>query len=85
MLKKEIRPVYPEDAKEARIQGRVILQALIGTDGRLHDLSVIDGPSPSLIGSAMWAVSQWEYKPYLLYGEPVEVNTTVNVVFNLGR
>jgi TonB family protein len=84
LLMKEVRPVYPEDAKVLRIQGTVVLQAVIGTDGRVHDLKVIDGPSPSLIGSAMWAVSHWEYKPYLLNGEQVEVNTTVNVVFNLG-
>ena len=85
LLMKEVRPIYPEDAKESRIQGRVVLQAIIGTDGHVHDLQVIDGPSPSLIGSAMWAVSRWEYKPYLLLGEPVEVNTTINVIFNLGR
>jgi TonB family protein len=85
LLLKEVRPVYPEDAKELRVQGTVVLQVVIGTDGHIHDLKVIDGPSPSLIGSAMWAVSQWQYKPYLLFGEPVEVNTTINVVFILGR
>jgi TonB family protein len=85
MLKKEIRPVYSEDAKQLRIQGTVVLQAMIGTDGHIHDLKVIDGPSPSLVGAAMWAVSQWEYKPYLLYGEQVEVNTTINVVFRMDR
>lgn len=83
-LVKQVRPIYPQDAKSARIQGVVVLKALIGTDGRVHDLSVIDGPSPSLIGAAMLAVSQWEYKPYLLNGAPVEVETTLNVVFKLG-
>jgi TonB family protein len=67
-----IPPAYPQDAKAARIQGVVVLRALIGRDGRVHDLSVIDGPSPSLIGAAMWAVSQWEYRPYILNGTPVE-------------
>jgi TonB family protein len=84
-LIKQVRPVYPQDAKEARTQGRVQLQALIGTDGHIHELSVIDGPSPSLIGAAMWAVSQWEYKPYLLNGEPVTVDTTINVIFNMSN
>ena len=84
-LMKKVNPRYPEDAKWARIEGKVVLGALIGTDGRIHDLSVIEGPSPSLVGAAMEAVSQWEYRPYLLNGNPVEVNTTINVIFNLGR
>ena len=81
---KEVRPVYPQDAKDARIDGKVVLQASIGTDGHVHDLSAVEGPSPSLIESAMLAVSQWEYKPYTLNGEPVAVETTINVIFNLG-
>jgi len=84
-LLKQVRPYYPQGAKGNHDEGKVVLQAVIGTDGRVHDLSVVEGPSPLLIGSAMWAVSQWEYKPYLLNGAPVEVNTTINVVFNLGR
>jgi TonB family protein len=83
-LLKKVTPVYPQDAKVGRIQGTVILRATIGTDGRLHDLSVVDGPSASLVSASMWAVSQFQYKPYLLNGEPVEVDTTINVVFNLG-
>jgi TonB family protein len=85
MLIKSVRPIYPQDAKEAWISGKVTLHALIGTDGRLHDLSVIDGPSPSLISAAMLAVSQWEYKPYLLNGKPVEVDTTIDMFFYLGN
>jgi len=82
-LLKQVRPHYPQQAKSSHEEGKVVLQALIGIDGRVHDLSVVEGPSPSLIGAAMWAVSQWEYKPYLLNGNPVEVDTTVNVIFNL--
>jgi TonB family protein len=82
---KKVPPTYPVDAKNARVTGTVILQATIGTDGRVHDLRVESTPWPSLAQSALWAVSQWEYKPYLLNGEPVEVETTVNVVFTLGR
>ena len=84
-LIKQVRPYYPQEAKSNHDEGKVVLQAVIGTDGRVHDLNVVEGPSPLLIGSAMWAVSQWEYKPYLLNGNPVEVDTTVNVIFNLGR
>jgi TonB family protein len=78
-------PVYPQDAKDARAQGTVVLKALIGRDGKIHDLKVISAPFPSLVGSAMWAVSQWEYKPYLLNGEPVDVETQVTVVYSLGN
>ncbi len=83
-LQKVVRPVYPQDAKGSQIQGTVVLKCSIGTDGHVPDMSVIDEPSPSLIESAMWAVSQWEYKPYVLNGEPVAVDTTINVVFKLG-
>jgi TonB family protein len=77
-------PVYPQDAKDARAQGTVVLKALIGRDGKIHDLKVISAAYPSLVASAMWAVSQWKYKPYLLNGEPVDVDTQVNVTYNLG-
>ena len=82
-LLKQTRPVYPQDAKEARASGRVVLGAVIGRDGHIHDLQVLEAPFPSLVAAAMIAVKDWEYKPYLLNGDPVEVETTVNVVFNL--
>lgn len=84
LIKKQI-PIYPQDAKDARVSGRVVLKAVIGRDGRVHDLKVIEAPWPSLAASALWAVSHWEYKPYLLNGEPVEVETTVTVIYTLGR
>ncbi len=62
----------------------MVLQATIGTDGGIHNLHVLSSPSPLLAVSALWAVSHWEYKPYLLNGEPVEVETTVNVIYSLG-
>jgi len=83
-LIKKVVPIYPQDAKYARVSGKVVLGALIGRDGRIHELRVIEAPWPSLVASAMWAVSQWEYKPYLLKGEPVEVDTIVNVSYTLG-
>ena len=78
-------PVYPQDAKEARAEGKVVLQALIGRDGRIHNLKVVSAPYPSLVESALWAVSRWEYKPYLLNGDPVDVETQINVIYSLGR
>jgi len=84
LLKKQ-EPVYPQDAKDARVSGRVVLQAIIGTDGAVHNLRVISTPWPSLAASALWSVSQWEYKPYLLKGDPVEVETTINVIYTLGN
>ncbi len=85
LLVKKVAPIYPQDAKNARVSGKVVLKATIGRDGRVHDLRVIEAPWPSLVVSAMWAVSQWTYRPYLLNGEPVEVDTTVNVIYTLGN
>jgi TonB family protein len=84
-LVKQVRPQYPQEDKDNRVSGKVVLRALIGRDGHVHDLSVVEGPSPTLIGAAMVAVSQWEYKPYILNGEPIDVTTTVNVIFHLGN
>jgi TonB family protein len=84
MLKKKTVPAYPEDAKNAGLTGTVVLQAIIGGDGRIHDLEVVSAPCASMAASSFWAVSQWEYSPYLLNGEPVAVETTVNVTFSLG-
>jgi TonB family protein len=84
LLKKQV-PVYPQDAKDARVSGTVVLDARIGMDGAVHDLQVVSTPWPSLAASALSAVSHWEYKPYLLNGQPVEVQTTINVIFSLGQ
>jgi TonB family protein len=82
---KKVPPIYPEDAKQARISGKVEIQAIIGRDGWIHDMQVLSAPSASLAASALGAVSQWHYKPYLLNGEPVEVETTINVIYALGN
>jgi len=83
LVKKQM-PIYPQEAKNAHVSGRVVLQATIGRDGGIHELHVLSAPSPSLAAASLWAVSHWQYKPYLLNGEPVEVETTVNVIFTLG-
>jgi TonB family protein len=85
MLLNRQPPRYPQDAKDARASGTVVLEATIGTDGSIHDLRVVSAPWPSLAASALWAVSHWQYKPYLLNGNPVEVETTINAVFSLGH
>jgi protein TonB len=76
-------PVYPPIAKAARVQGTVVLQATISKTGAIEGLHVVSGP-PMLQQAAKDAVMTWRYKPYLLSGEPVEVETTVNVIFTLG-
>jgi len=79
----KVQPVYPAIAKNARIQGSVVLQAIISKTGVVENLRAISG-HPMLIPSAVEAVKQWRYKPYYLNGEPVEVETTVTVNFTLG-
>jgi TonB family protein len=79
---KFVEPVYPPDAKTARIQGSVVLDAVIGKDGMIENLKVVSGP-PELTRSAVDAVRQWTYKPYLLNGDPVAVETTITVTYAL--
>jgi protein TonB len=82
LLIHKVQPAYPPLARQARIQGIVVLQALIGKDGAIQNLHVVSG-HPMLTGAALDAVKQWRYKPYYLNGEPVEVETTINVNFTL--
>jgi len=82
LLVKRIQPNYPPLARQARIQGQVILQAEISKDGSIQNLRLISG-HPMLAPAAIEAVKQWKYKPYLLNGEPVEVETQVQVNFTL--
>jgi protein TonB len=82
LLVRQVTPKYPAMAQQARIQGTVVLQAVIGKDGTVQNLHVISGP-PMLIQAAMDAVRQWRYKPYHVNGEPVEADTQINVNFKL--
>lgn len=77
-------PVYPPEAKKARIQGTVVLNAIISKDGSVENLTVVSGPE-ELQQSALDAVRTWTYKPFLLNGDPVEVKTTVSVIYTLAR
>jgi periplasmic protein TonB len=78
----DVQPVYPLEAKQGHLQGDVLLQATIGTDGLIHDLKVVKG-HPVLVEAAKGAVEQWRYKPYLLNGNPVEVETMITVKFHI--
>lgn len=84
MLLSHNAPAYPPAARAARVSGTVVLEALISINGTIKDLQVVQGP-PELQQSAVDAVRTWRYRPYLLNGEPVEVRTTVNVVFTMNH
>ena len=84
LLINKTAPPYPVIAKAAGVQGTVILQATISKSGTIENLRVISG-QPMLQQAALDAVKTWRYRPYLLNGQPIEVETTVNVVFSLGR
>jgi len=77
-----VQPQYPQLARQARIQGTVILQAVISREGKIQDLRVLSG-HPLLVQAAMDAVRQWIYRPYYLNDQPVEVETQVTVNFTL--
>jgi len=82
LLIRKVQPNYPPLARQARIQGTVVLQAEISKEGTIQNLQLISG-HPMLAPAAIEAVKQWRYKPYLLNGEPVAVETQVVVNFTL--
>jgi protein TonB len=82
LLIHRVQPMYPPLARQARIQGTVVLQAEISKDGTIENLRLISG-HPMLAPSAIEAVRQWRYKPYFLNGEPVAVETQITVNFTL--
>jgi protein TonB len=83
-LIRQVKPVYPQLARAARMSGTVRLQAIIATDGRIRNLQLIGGP-PLLVKAALEAVKEWQYEPTLLNGEPVEVITSIEVNFTLSQ
>jgi periplasmic protein TonB len=78
----DVTPVYPQMARIAHVQGAVVLRATISKTGNIENLQVVTG-HPILIQAAMDAVKQWRYRPYLLNGEPVEVDTVITVNFHM--
>jgi len=84
LLINRVQPVYPPLARQTRIAGTVRLHAIISKQGTVESLEVLSG-HPLLVRAAMDAVQQWKYKPTLLNGEPVEVDTTIDVIFSLNQ
>ena len=82
LLVHRVEPAYPTLARTARVQGEVILSAIIDTNGQITNLQLVSG-HPMLVPAALAAVQEWRYKPYLLNGQPVEVETTITVIFSL--
>jgi TonB family protein len=80
----DVAPKYPAEAGRERIEGTVVLMAVIGKDGTVQDVRVQSG-LPVLAQAAIEAVKQWRYRPYLLNGEPVEVDSQITINFNLSK
>jgi TonB family protein len=83
-LIQKVQPVYPLQAKQDHVQGKVRFTVLIGKDGHIQTLTLVSG-EPVLVDAAKDAVSQWVYKPTLLNGQPVEVLTQIDVNFTLAQ
>lgn len=83
LLVRKVTPTYPQMAKIARVQGPVVLAAVIDKDGTIQNLHVLSTASPLLNQAAIDAVKQWKYRPYVLNGEPVVVDTQITVNFTL--
>jgi len=79
-----IEPRYPPLALQTRKEGAVLLHAIISREGRITALEVVSG-SPWFVQSALDAVRQWRYRPTFLNGEPVEIETSITVIFRLGQ
>jgi protein TonB len=84
LLIKKVQPEYPKKALKKHLEGTVVMQAVISQTGDIKDLKVISGDE-LLVASAVKAVSQWKYRPYLLQGRPVEVETHITVNYQLTR
>jgi protein TonB len=84
LIARKVQPVYPDEARRNGVQGKVVMRAEINSSGDVTELAVISG-DPLLVSAALEAVRQWKYKPYLLNGQPVDVETQVTVAFQLSR
>ena len=78
----KVAPIYPLDARQADVQGTVMLHVVVGTEGKVESVEPVSGPK-MLLTAAMDAVRRWVYKPYVLNGKPSAVDTTVAVSFSL--
>ena len=82
LITKRVKADYPKEARKKRIQGLVVLKILISREGEVTQAAVVSG-HPMLAPAAVEAVKQWKFKPYLLQGQPVEVETTIQINFTL--
>lgn len=82
LLVHRVQPVYPPEARQAHVQGTVVLRAIINKEGKIANLQLVSGPK-ELAQAAIGAVQQWRYRPYLLMGDSVEVDTEIQVNFQL--
>ena len=82
LLVKRVQPVYPSQALQMRLEGTVVLQANITKEGKISDVKVLKGDNV-LAKAAIDAVKQWTYNPYLLNGEPVQIQTQMSITFKL--
>ena len=80
----DVKPIYPQAAVLIRLQGTVVLHALISKEGTIESLQVVSG-HPFLARAAKDVVQQWRYRPYILNGQPVEIETQITVNFKLGN
>jgi TonB family protein len=83
-LVNRVPPIYPDEAKQARIEGTAILSATITQSGKLEHLEVISGPTV-LQQATLQAVRQWQYEPYLMQGKPIAVRVEITALYSLGR
>jgi protein TonB len=83
-LLKKVEPQYPQEARDKRIQGPVVMRAEISKEGDVTDLQVVTG-DPLLATAAVDAAKQWKYKPYILNGQPVMVETRITLDFHLSH
>jgi protein TonB len=82
MLIRRVEPVYPALARQIHKEGRVELRAIIGTDGTIQSLQIVTG-DPLFELSAKEAVQQWRYRPTILNGQPVEIDTYITVIYTM--
>jgi len=82
LLIQKIEPNYPPLARQARVQGEVVLKAIVSKEGEIKELELVSG-HPMLAPAAIEAVRRWRYRPFLLNGEPIEVETLVTVIFRI--
>lgn len=82
LLTKKVEPEYPDEARKKHVTGTVIMKAVISPEGDVQEVTVLSG-DPLLAPSASQAAKQWKYKPYLLQGHPVEVETQITMTFSL--